>query len=1060
MTARFGPDLHASGFVVLRTPLLPFDELLAWSDGVSGAASLDSDRAVLRDRLRALVARPDVEEALFVASPRLHASLRGWRDDPDSPKSVKVERALVRYVSRMSARPTPFGLFAGWSTGTVARTTTLELGPRAGYRRHTRLDMEYLSSLVEELERDRDVRRALVYRPNSGIHTSARRLRYPEARMSGGVRSHHLVAVDETSYLRDTLERAADGARIVELAAPLVDEEITEVEAEDFIHELIDSQLLVSDLAPPVTGPEPIHSLVARLEQHGATSKAGELLEEARVALDEIDAAGLGTRPERYYEVAGGLERLPARVELHRLFQVDMVKPAPRLTLGEAVVDQVADAVRLLHRICGRRPGDDALARFRVAFTERYGDREVGLAEALDEEVGVGFEASRAPTAEATPLLAGLAFPSPPDERVVWGRRNDVLLAKVMDANARGLQEIELTAWEIDDMAVEASPLPGAFSGSAVVGARSHEDVERGHFSVFVQGVYGPSGARLLGRFCHADDALAGHVKAHLRAEEARRPDAVFAEIVHLPEGRMGNILLRPLLRDYEIPYLGRSGASEDDLLAVTDLVVTVVGERVVLRSRRLDREVVPRLTSAHNYTYRSLGVYRFLCALQGVSGGLTWSWGPLDGAPFLPRVRHGRVVRARARWLVEGDELPRITSAFDAAGRRAVHEWRERRGIPRFVMLVDGDNELLVDWDNALLVESLLVLVEKRPRMVFAEMWPTPDDLCAAGPEGRFTSEVVVPFVVDAPVQVPKRAGRASAEGGRRSFAPGSEWLYAKLYSGTATADRLVRELVLPFVERATSSGDADSWFFVRFGDPDWHLRLRLHGPPGSLVGRVLPDLHARVAPLIEDGLVWRVQLDTYEREADRYGGPASIELAERIFCADSNAAASLVSVLSGDEGMDARWRLTLKGVDLLMDDFGLDHSERQAVVVQLRDALAREFGVTGDMRRRLGQKYRDEQKSLQALLDATGEDDHPLHPGLRILGTRSAVVIPIAEEIRRLETEGELTRGVPEIVRSMIHMHANRVLRSAARAQELVIYELLDRLYRARIERARARR
>lgn len=1063
MTADVGDGrFQASGFAVLRTPLLPFDEVLAWSEGVTGTAdSLEADRALLRDRLKAAAARAEVAEALFVASPRLHASLRAWFDAPDDAKSLKVERALVRYLSRMAARPTPFGLFAGISTGAIGTRTVLELPPRVDYRKHTRLDMEYLSSLVEELERDRDTRHVLVYRPNSGIYTSGGRLRYPEARTPGGIRSHHLVGVDETPYLLDTLQRAAGGARVADLAGPLVDDEITYADAEGFIWELIDSQLLVSDLSPPITGPEPVDALIPQLKRHAPTTKAGDLLEEACVALDGIDAGGLGAPPDRYHEIAETLERLPARVELHRLFQVDLVKPAPQLAFGHAVIEEVGDAVRLLHRISGRRPGD-AMARFRMAFTERYGDREVGLAEALDEEVGVGFEASQAPTAEASPLLAGLAFPGLRDERVVWGRRNDVLLRKAMEAVAAGATEIELTTSEVDDMTTETAPLPGAFSASVVLSARSQDDVDRSDFDIFLQGVYGPSGARLLGRFCHTDEVLNRHVKDHLRAEEAHRPDAVFAEIVHLPEGRLGNILLRPVLRDHEIPYLGRSGARDDRLISVADLVVAVVGDRVVLRSTRLDREVVPRLSSAHNYTYRSLGVYRFLCALQGqgVAGGLAWSWGPLEGAPFLPRVRHGRVVLARARWLVEIGELPPVTGAFGAGDWSALQEWRERRGIPRFTVLVDGDNELLVDWQNPLLVDSLMALVKKRPRFLLVEMWPAPDGLCAIGPEGRFSSEVVVPFVADAPARPQPGVVRPRPAGGPRSFGPGSEWLYVKLYTGTATADTVLRELVPAFTEQAVSSGDVDRWFFVRFSDPEWHLRFRLHGSPESLAASVLPDIHARVAPLVEDGLVWRVQLDTYEREVVRYGGDASIELAESIFYADSEAVASIVSLLSGDEGMDARWRLSLKGIDLLMDDFGLDVLEKRTIVGQLRDALAREFALSAGMRGRLGKRYRDERNGLQALLEATGDDDHPLGPGIRILGERSSVVRPIAEEISRLETEGRLTRGVPEIVRSLIHMHANRLLRSAARAQELVIYELLDRLYRARIERARAGR
>jgi hypothetical protein len=40
-------------------------------------------------------------------------------------------------------------------------------------------------------------------------------------------------------------------------------------------------------------------------------------------------------------------------------------------------------------------------------------------------------------------------------------------------------------------------------------------------------------------------------------------------------------------------------------------------------------------------------------------------------------------------------------------------------------------------------------------------------------------------------------------------------------------------------------------------------------------------------------------------------------------------------------------------------------------------------------------------------------------------------------------------------DLAASFAHMHVNRLLRSAHRAQELVLYELLDRAYSARAGR-----
>src|SRR5215216_6133564 len=123
-----------SGFFVLRTPLLPFTDFEEWSRGLEAAhvddpqaleAALQRDREALRERLRELLDRAELRDALVVASPTLSAAIEAWREVPDSERAQSTEQALVAYFSRAAARPTPFGLFAGSTVGTIAAKTCL-----------------------------------------------------------------------------------------------------------------------------------------------------------------------------------------------------------------------------------------------------------------------------------------------------------------------------------------------------------------------------------------------------------------------------------------------------------------------------------------------------------------------------------------------------------------------------------------------------------------------------------------------------------------------------------------------------------------------------------------------------------------------------------------------------------------------------------------------------------------------------------------------------------------------------------------------------------------------
>jgi len=1062
---QYGP----SGFFVLRTPLLPFDELATWSEGLEAVgslgdsrkleAALDRDRARLRARLVAAVTRPEVREAIFVASPSVDEALDVWQKEPESRQGRKVEPALVAYFSRAAARATPFGLFAGFTTGTIDAQTRLHLKARERYRRHTRLDMDYLWTLAEVLERDPQLRTLFLHEPNSGLYETAGRLRLAEVRQTATGRSYHLVAFDKSPYLTDVLERARGGTTLEAAAEVLVDDEITQSEAEDYVADLVNNQLLVTNARPVVTGDEPVHGMVATLRAHRETARIAERLDAARAALKAIDAAGLGSSPDRYRAVASVLSDLPAQPNLSRLVQVDLVKPAQQATLGSRVISEITRGVGILHQLAPPR-GPDSLSRFREAFSARYGTREVALVEALDEETGIGFERSDSPVAEASPLLAGLPFPADDHQAMPWTGRDALLLEKLAHALAEGAGEIALEASDLEALAShQHRPLPDAFYVIATIAAQSDRAIAQGAFRVLLQYVDGPPGALMLGRFCHADQTLHEFVRAQLQAEEAIRPEQVFAEIVHLPDGRTGNVVCRPVLREYEIPYLGRSGAPADRQIPVTDLLVSVRNSRVVLRSRRLGREVVPRLTTAHDPDWRNLGVYRFLYTLQqqDLVSELAWDWGALRDAPFLPRVISGRLVLSRARWKVTEAELRSLGQARGADQFAAMQAWRSQRRLPRYVVLVDRDQQLVIDLDNVLSVGALAHQLRGRHRAMLVEMFPGHDELCAAGPEGHFVHELVVPFVQAAPPRLESGQAIPHATGSsvRRRFPPGSEWLYAKLYTGTGTADQLLNHGVGPLVRSSLASGAADAWFFIRYADPDWHLRLRLHGEPGRLRAEVLPALEAAAAPLLETGQLWRMQLDTYEREVERYGGDRGIELAEQLFAGDSEAVLTILGSFSGDAGLDLRWRLAMAGMDLLFEDLGLTLEEKRTLARRQREGFGQEFTVDGTFRSQVGQRYRAERTDLEALLDPGQRLPAPLAPGLEALHRRSLQLTPVIDELRWLAQVGRLSTPISDLAASFAHMHVNRLLRSAHRAQELVLYELLDRAYSARAGR-----
>jgi thiopeptide-type bacteriocin biosynthesis protein len=592
-------------------------------------------------------------------------------------------------------------------------------------------------------------------------------------------------------------------------------------------------------------------------------------------------------------------------------------------------------------------------------------------------------------------------------------------------------------------MEVLATPnpqsFPQSFAALTSLEASSLAALDRGEFQFWMEHYSGPTAARWLGRFASGDLALKAALQKHLQKEESLHPEAVFAEVVHVPEGRMGNVLARPAMRGYEIPFLATSGVSSDKTLFPSDLQLTVRGDRVFLASTRLGREVIPRLSSAHNFA-RGPAVYRFLAHLQdqdGRPGG--WSWGVLAEQPFLPRVTRGPHVLSKARWRLEARELKEAMTGTRDGAWGAFQILRESRRLPRFVMLTDADNNLLVDLDQVLWVETLHHLVSSRSAFTLTECFPDPGQALVTAPEGWFAHELVIPLEATSPAQ-PKAAPLASMSNAPRirAYPPGSEWLYLKLYCGPASADRLLVELE-PLLRRTQAEGLWDRWHFVRYRDPDHHVRLRFHGVPIRLLSELLPQFHQHLEAPLAQGLLWKVQVDTFGPEWERYGGSIGFALAEGWFFADSQ---HILNHLVDGMTLEQRWRAGLRNSDAIWAALGLSIQVRKGLAQAARDGFRKEFGDSGEGAVQMGARFRELRKELESGFPrAVGSPFGPELGGLLLFRE--------AFEQRLIQAD------LVSLAGSLSHMHLNRLLRNSPREHEWVLMEFLVRLYESWLAR-----
>ena len=714
--------------------------------------------------------------------------------------------------------------------------------------------------------------------------------------------------------------------------------------------------------------------------------------------------------------------------------QVDMALPLDGCGISQAVADEAARAAELLLRLTPLPNGVPHLTAYRGAFEARYGhEREVPLLELLDPEFGLG-----------PPPAHSHGGPS-----ALEPRKAELRSQTLLDLALSALREHRLVA-DLDDddlsrlqTCTPAAPgVPCSIDLSLFVAAKSPADLDAGRFQIVIGPNLGATAAgRNLGRFA---DLLGGQALAGLddiaQAELLHAPDGVWAELVYLPARfRSANVAVRAHPRRYEIAVGTTPGVAADRVIPLEDLVVGVRDGRFYVRWPQHGGEVIGCTGHMLNHI-GAPDVCRFLDDLRrdGQAQLSGFDWGPASNLPVLPRVQAGRIVLSLARWRLDGRVVQELAPDRARAFPARLAEWRERWQVPRYVYLTFADNRLLLDLEDQAQADELRAELHKHReggQVLLEEALPGLGDAWMPGPGGRFITEVVVPLVLRpaGPAASSRESVQVRSASPRdRIRAPGSDWLFAKIYGPRALEDDLLRWPVPELCERALGKGMADDWFFIRYADPDPHLRLRFHGHPDRLIGELAPEICSWANALIGQGLCSRLCLDTYERELERYGGPLGMNLAESIFGADSRFAVEALRLSrSGVLALDIT-ELAVLSIDNLLAGLGLSEAERLAW-----------YRARLPSKSTSGEEYRRRQADLRALL---GDPGHlRQQPGgdalARILAMRGHELTSHAQQLSELTDAGQLSQPVSALVRSYVHLHCNRLLGPDRPAEDQVI-------------------
>lgn len=875
---------------IVRAAVLPCTVgSVGWPDL---AGDTDEHVAQWRSWLQQVWSIEEFAEAVEVASPVLADRVRTVCRDP-SRSAGDVRRAAVsvaRYLVRASGRATPFGLFSGVAAARFDHGITVRWGSK--HRALSRVDAEWLDGVLAPLESDPALRPRLVAVANSLAFVRDDRLvlgwqRRHDATNPAGMGE---VSVRNTRVVQAIMRVAATPIRLREAAEKAAtDLNAPTATLERILARLVEQGFLITQLRPPMTATDPLAHVVATLADVEADTVVGtaELVDQIRAVHQDMvqhdKAASAAQARERRSSMTRAVvdmppNRWPVGVDLR--LDCDVVLP-------HEVTREAEAAAAALVRLAPHPFGSAEWQQYHGRFIERYGPQAVVPVSELVADTGLGFPAGYRDAFGTAPAGSSLS------------QRDTTLMALAQQAAWEQSTEIVLD----DDMIADIE-VAGVARGSLQphtelrvrVQAPHPSAVDRGEFELVVVGVSRTAGATI-GRFLDLFDAedqrrMATAYTQLLAACDTAYPIQVSAPALH---SRTDNVARSPQI----LPVVMSLGEHREpgNVVSLDDLAVTADVDRLILLSISQHCPVEPVVFNAVEMVNHAHPLVRFLTEISTARAApcAPFSWGHASRLPFLPRIRYRRTILAPARWMLQATDVPQPAVSW----RNWVENfqtWRRKFRVPDMIYVGDSDRRMRLHLHTSAHLYLLRAELERTGRATLCE---APED-AAFDWFGGHAHEVVIPLATTtstpAPTWSPNLIGR------QHGYLPaGKSWLYVKLYGHP---DRQTTLLVGHLPELLSTWDIEPEWWFLRYHDPDPHLRLRLRLHHPDDFSRAAKLINTWVAGLRERGLIGRAQFDTYYPETGRFGAGAAMQAAESVFAADSTAVLAQLRTAAHREG------------------------------------------------------------------------------------------------------------------------------------------------------------
>ncbi|HHS2995131.1 TPA: lantibiotic dehydratase [Staphylococcus argenteus] len=809
-----------------------------------------------------------MKESILTTTFNLYRTLQKINFDGDNKKVRDAKESLLKYLIRMSTRPTPFGLLSGINIGHfVNEPTRLKVGN--SIQKYVKVDGEWLYKLISYIESNDEYYQNLKVIWNNKAHIVNDRIYLNEQSAiylnnnkdtSFSIKNSELLMFIKTTVMHNNITFSNLAEKINQ---EFEIHDISKVKA--YIHNLVSKEIIYSTIRPPLTNNDNLNYILNKLSLHN--DDYVEKIREIQKLISAYEKTAIGFGEKLYKDI---VQHMKALFKCKNYLQIDTKIDMINNQLHQDIATNISEAAYLLWLLSRNNIGFTDLKVLHNRFIEKYGfEQLVNVKDLLSDITGFGTTIFQEDETDG----------------------NNIVMLKQKFLHAlKNSDEIVINEKDVESLINDNEINPYHAPMSADVYAEIYLGRFYNQYNELI--VISPITVSLnagatFGRFHHLIDTETleklEHEKAHYYQKMMRDDNVEMISLNNIPKyPRNHNVLTNHDSYEYSL-NLGSSNSDSKYEVNLDDIYVGSTFNKLYLYSCQLNKRLLFESNNMFNFLKES-NLYRLLreISMESVKSIEPMNDVSIDSFSYSPRIRYKNVILKPAYWKINEMVLP---LPKNEEWDQQFLKYKQQFNIPTMVNLVYGDNKLLL---NLSLVNHRYLLMKeykkhKRVRLVETFLPQSKND---------YVYEIVTPVFKKTAycgpeIEIPKYKNT--------DIEYDKEWFALHIYIDKSSQNTFIVDKLYPFVKRLKEDKYIDKYFLMRYIKQGDFLKLRFYRNDENYneIYSILKDWLSFVRQTTE---VSDYEFVSYEPEFFRYGGKNTINEIESFFEYDTNLAVNII--------------------------------------------------------------------------------------------------------------------------------------------------------------------